>query len=58
MAKDAQDIIVSQAKACQHTVFFYMNMAINKCPDVQTQAEKPAVKDEMNPPGEIVSGQA
>jgi hypothetical protein len=48
ITKDAQDIIVSQAKACQDTVFFYMNMAINKMSDVQTQAEQQAVKDEMN----------
>lgn len=48
MAKDAEDIIVNQAKACQDTVFFYMNMAINKMSDAHTEAEKKAVKDEMN----------
>jgi hypothetical protein len=48
MAKDSQDIIVSQAKAYEDTVFFYMNKAINKMTDAKTQAEKQAAKEEMN----------
>lgn len=48
IAKDAQDIIVSQAKTCADTMFFYMNMGINKMSNVPTQVEKQAVKEEMN----------
>ncbi len=48
ISEDTQAIIVSQAEAYEDTVFFYMNKAINNMSDAKTQAEKQAVKEEMN----------
>lgn len=48
ISEDAQGIIVMQAKAYEDTVFFYMSKAINKMSDVKTEAERQAVKEEMN----------
>jgi len=48
VSEDNQDIIVSQAKAYEDTVFFYMNEAINNMSDAKTQAEKQTAKEEMN----------
>ena len=48
MSEDMQDNIVSQAKAYEDTVFFYMNEAINNMSNAKTQAEKQTAKEEMN----------
>ncbi|HRH48214.1 MAG TPA: hypothetical protein PLP23_05670 [Panacibacter sp.] len=48
MSEDMQDNIVSQAKAYEDSVFFYMNEAINNMSNAKTQAEKQTAKEEMN----------
>lgn len=48
MSEDVQDNIVSQAKAYEDSIFFYMNEAINNMSNAKTQAEKQTAKEEMN----------
>ena len=48
MSEDVQDNIVSQAKAYEDSVFFYMNKSINEMSDAKTETEKQAAKEEMN----------